>query len=254
MPKGVYAAASAMVAEQMQLDATARNLAHLQTTGYHAERMRRQGFATLLADEGRQGGVKGDGGVGVVAESSWYSFGQGVRESTGAPFDVALSGEGFLTVRDAKGKLLLTRNGHLAQDTQGRLVTPEGMIVQGQGGPLVIPPEADRVIIDERGTVTMETMTDAGIVRSQVDQLRLAAVDDPRRMKPINGVTFDPAGLTLRDAAKTTVHQGALERSNVEPIRELVDMIAVQRRYDAAQRSLAEQTRTGDGFTDILRG
>ena len=139
MPKGIYAAASAMVTETKMLETTARNIAHAQTPGYRREGVVRVGFAEILAGEGRNGGIKRDGGAGVMADGRYTEFTDGLRDPTGGTYDLALHGEGFFTVRDAQGKTWLTRNGNFKLDLQGRLATREGHLVMGQGGPITIP-------------------------------------------------------------------------------------------------------------------
>lgn len=96
--------------------------------------------------------------------------------------------------------------------------------------------------------------TVAGIRTEQVvDQLRLGRVERPQDLRAVNGQYFDPQDQTVGDSA-AAVHQGELEKANIEPLRELVDLIAIQRRYDAAQKALKEQSGMGQGFTDLLRG
>lgn len=252
MPKGVYAAASAMVVETRLLDATARNIAHAQTPGYRREGALRVGFADVLAQEGRVG-IRREGGAGVLPAASYRDYADGVRDPTGGAFDVALQGPGFFAVQDAGGETWLTRNGSFVLDGQGRLATREGHLVMGQGGPIAIPEEAQKIVIDGTGLVTMENRTEAGVVRTTLDQLRLVDVADPARLPPGNGVYFAPAGQPLVDASPV-VHQGHLERGNVNPVDELVQLVALQRRYDAAQKALVAQSRAGDGFSDVLRG
>lgn len=253
MPKGIYAAASAMVTETRLLEATSRNIAHAQTPGYRREGALRIGFADVLAGQADRSGIAKDGGAGVLANGSYFTFSDGARDPSGAPFDIALGGDGFFAVQDQSGRTWLTRNGNFQLDSQNRLTTREGHLVLGQGGPITIPEDAQKVVIDEAGVITTENVTTDGIVRSTVDQLRLATVADPRRMVPANGVYFDPSGQPLVDAVPA-VHQGELERGNVNPVDELVQLVALQRRYDAAQRAISEQDRTGQGFSDILRG
>jgi flagellar basal-body rod protein FlgG len=72
-------------------------------------------------------------------------------------------------------------------------------------------------------------------------------------MPPSNGIYFDPADQPLVDT-RAVIHQGQLERGNVNPVDELVQMVTLQRRYDSAQKALTEQSRTGEGYSDILRG
>lgn len=252
MPKGIYAAASSMVAETRLLDATARNIAHAQTPGYRREGQLRVGFAEVLADEGRTGGIRRDGGAGVLPDGGYHVFVDGLRDPTGGTYDLAMEGEGFLVAQDPQGRNWLTRNGGLVLDPQGRLATREGHLIQGQGGPIAIPEEAQRVVIDASGLVTMENAGPDGVVRTTLDQIRIATVARPRDMGG-NGVYFDPGTQPLQDAT-ASLHQGHLERGNVNPVEELVQMVALQRRYDASQKALLEQYRAGDGYSDILRG
>ncbi len=254
MPKGVYSAASAMYVEAQTLDVTARNLAHATTTGYRRETAFRRGFDQALAEQrGQTGGLEGNGGVGILSQGSSFSFTEGGRETTGAPYDLALAGEGFFQVKKPGGEPLLTRAGHFQTDAQGRLVTPEGFFLQGQGGAITVPEGAEAVTVDRDGRVSVAT-TAGGIRKDQViEQLRLVKVDKPEALRAINGQYFDPGTLTQSDA-KIAVHQGELEKSNIDPLRELVDMIAIQRRYDAAQKALKEQSTAGQGFTELLRG
>lgn len=251
MPKGIYAAASAMVVETRSLEVTARNLAHVQTTGYRQETARRTSFAEQLA---RTGDISADGGAGVLPNSSFFRFAAGPQEPTGAPYDLAISGEGFLRVRDSQGKLYLTRAGHLATDPSGRLLTPEGWQVEGQGGPITIPPEAKRVSIGPDGRITAHVGDGASAAAQVVDQLRLVTVAEPTRMRAENGVYFDPGDQNQVDAAQSEIHQGYLEKANVDSLQELSQMISIQRRYDAAQRALKEQANAGGNILDLLRG
>lgn len=253
MPKGIYSAASAMYVEAQTLDVAARNLAHATTTGYRRETAFRAGFDQVLQGQGRTGGVKGDGGVGILSQGSAFSFDEGGRDTTGAPYDLALAGEGFFQVKKPDGNTLLTRAGHFQTDTQGRLVTPEGFLLQGQGGAITIPEGAEAVTVDRDGRVSVAT-TAGGIRQEQViEQLRLGKVEKPQDLRAVNGQYFDAGTLTVSDATPV-VHQGELEKSNIDPLRELVDMIAIQRRYDAAQKALKEHSSVGQGFSELLRG
>jgi flagellar basal-body rod protein FlgG len=253
MPKGIYSAASAMYVESQALDVASRNLAHATSTGYRRETAFRDGFDQVLAQKGRNGGVKGDGGIGIISTGSTFSFQEGSREQTGGTLDMALAGDGFFRLQKPDGGVLLTRAGHFQTDPQGRLISPDGLLVQGQGGAITIPAEAEGVSIDRRGRVSIAS-TQGGIRTEQVvDQIRVVRVEQPQAMRPINGQLFDPGDQAQVDSA-AEVHQGSLEKSNVEPLRELVEMIAIQRRYDAAQKALKEQASVGQGFSDLLRG
>jgi flagellar basal-body rod protein FlgF len=251
MPKGIYAAASAMVVETRTQDVVARNLAHVQTPGYRRETASRSGFVDALQAQGNGRDPQGDGGTGVLSAGSWFDFAaEGKREMTGATYDVALHGRGFFRVRNDSGEALLTRAGHFHVDNQGRLATEEGWTVEGQGGPVSIPADARRVVFDPAGRL----LVDSGQGLQVSDQLRVVSVPRPEQMRALNGQYFDPQSQTQSDAAGVDVQQGHLERANLESLDQLVEMIAAHRRYDAAQRALREQANTGGGLSDLLRG
>lgn len=249
MPKGIYAAASAMVVETRSLEVAARNLAHLQTAGYRQETALRTSFAEVL---GKDGGLAQDGGAGVLPQSSFFRFNQGNQEPTGATYDLAISGEGFLRVKDGQGATLLTRAGHLTTTADGRLVTQEGWEVEGQGGTIAIPADAKRVMVTPDGRITVEIGEGANAAPQILDQIRLVTVAEPARMAARNGVYFEPGDQVQSDAT-AEIHQGYLEKSNIDPLQELAQMIAIQRRYDAAQRAIKEQGNAGSSLNDLLR-
>ncbi len=253
MSKGIYAAASAMVVETRALEITARNLAHAQSPGWKKEVFLRSSFAEELAARGRQGDVKTDGGAGVLPQGGSFVFTPGSKEFTGGTFDLAIDGDGFFRVRNQQGELLLTRAGQFTTDEQGKLVDVHGWAVEGQAGPINIPADADRVQIQSDGSIVAEKLEQGKMVGTLVDRLRLTRVDEPAAMTARNGQYFDPGTLPANDAT-AEVKQGYLERGNVEAVHELVSMIAIQRRYEAAQKALREQSQAGSGLSEMLRG
>jgi flagellar basal body rod protein FlgG len=121
------------------------------------------------------------------------------------------------------------------------------------------------VVIDLQGRVYSETTGENGVVENFVDQLRVVTVAEPNKMTALSGQFFDPGSAEQSDAfsvqqnAENTrrapiIQQGYAEASNVDSIQELVNMITIQRRYDAAQKALKQQTATGADFSDLLRG
>jgi flagellar basal-body rod protein FlgG len=254
MPKGIYAAASAMVVETRNQDAVAHNLANLQTAGYRNETALRTTFAQTLAARGAHGDISGAGGAGVLSAGSYYSFTQGSLETTNAPLDLALNGNGFYKIRDDQGRDLLTRAGHFNTDSQGRLVTPEGWLVQGQGGAITVPPDADQITVSKTGSISVSTMSNGIATQTVLDQLRVVSVPKPDQMAAVNGQYFDPGAQAQSDATGAIVQQGMLERSNVDSMQQLAMMIAGERRYDSAQRAFKEQYKAGSSLADLLRG
>lgn len=256
MPRGVYAAASAMVTENRALEVTAQNLANANSPGYRRQVALREGFDQVLTAVGRTGGVETDGGLGVRDAASGRMYTQGELEETHSDLDLAITGQGFFRMRDPQGNVWLTRNGHLNLAADGRLVDDHGWSIEGQAGPIQVPAEAERIVVDDQGRVYAQRTQDGAPVQEFIDQLRVVDVADRSQLRARDGQRFQAADGAQTDVSsnETTVHQGFIERANVDPVGELVTMISVQRRYDAAQRALRTHDETGRGFSDLLRG
>jgi flagellar basal-body rod protein FlgG len=243
-----------MVVETRNQEAVAHNLANLQTAGYRSETALRTTFAELMAARGSGGDISGSGGAGVLNAGSFYSFAEGSLETTAAPLDLALNGSGFFKVRDDQGRDLLTRAGHFNTDSLGRVVTPEGWLVLGQGGPITVPQDAGQLSVSKTGNISVASLNNGVVNETVLDQLRIVTVARLDHMAAVNGQYFDPGTQVQADATGTVVQQGMLERSNVDSLQQLALMMAGERRYDSAQRAFREQYKAGSGLVDLLRG
>jgi flagellar basal body rod protein FlgG len=201
----------------------ANNLANVSTTGFKAERA----FGTLL--DGTRGGPSG-AAPQADAATDWRV---GTMRDTGAPLDLALEGEGFFVVGTPQGERL-TRGGSLALDARGQLVDRNGNALLGARGPIVVSPE-----LAAKGSLTVDRAGTVRVGDQALDVLRLEG------RAPGEALAHAGEGLFVPGATRTalapearTVRQGAVEESNVNPLSSMVDMIAVQRAYAAAQKTL----------------
>jgi len=207
MDRGLYIAASGMLAEQIRQDQIANDLANASTPGYKADRTSQHTFGALLLANSATGAVVGTQSTAVQVGNIETNFSPNVGRETGEALDFAISGEGFFAVQTAQG-IRYTRNGQFALDPQGRLVT-------AQGDP----------VLDASGRAI--TGTD-GVV----DPRRLGIVNLTNPRKEGNSlITGTPAG-----AAAGSVRAGALETSGADPARAMVDMIASMRAFEAGQK------------------
>jgi flagellar basal-body rod protein FlgF len=135
---------------------------------------------------------------------------------TGNPLDIALNGAGFMTVTTPTGNQY-TRNGHLQLDNQGELVTSAGLIVQGDGGsPIVIPAGAGSITIGKDGTVATDKQT--------IGKISVVNFDNPQAMLESQGGLFT-TDQTSTPATGTTVEQGTIEESNIQPVVEMTKLM-----------------------------
>lgn len=208
MERGLYIAASGMVAEQMRQDQIANDLANASTPGYKADRITQRSFADLLLDNSATGQAVGALPVGVRADRMVTDLDPQPLRDTGEPLDLAIAGDGWFAVRTGQG-VRYTRNGQFGASARGTLVDQLGNDVLGPAG--------QPVKLDAQGHVDPR---DVGVL----------ALTDARKQGD-NLFDGTPAG-----AAGGSVRTGALEGSGVDPARTMVDMIASFRAFEAGQK------------------
>jgi len=208
MDRGLYIAASGMLAEQIRQDQIANDMANASTPGYKSDRTSQRGFGDLLLANSATGAVVGAQGTAVAVGAIETDFSPKPARDTGEPLDFAITGEGFFAVQTDQG-VRYTRNGQFTADAQGRLVTAQGDPVLGRGGRALAVGRDGRV--DPRAL--------------EVVQLR-----NPRK-EGDSLVTGRPAG-----DGPGLVRAGALEGSGADAARSMVDMIASMRSFEAGQK------------------
>lgn len=244
--KALSTAATGMLAQQMNVEIISNNIANLNTTAY---KRRRAEFQDLLyqtiervgANSTAQGNVVPSGiqvGVGVKAAGVYRIASQGSLELTDNPLDIAINGRGFFRVQSPNGEELYTRAGSFQLDQDGRLVTPEGFeVLPG----INIPQEALDISINKDGEIQA---TLQGQVNPQVvGQLDLAIFPNEAGLEAIGSNLLresqasGPATVAVPGTdGFGSIEQGFLERSNVDPVQEITNLISAQRAYELNSR------------------
>ncbi|MGE5508155.1 MAG: flagellar basal-body rod protein FlgF [Chitinophagales bacterium] len=234
MIRGLFIGASGMLVELRRADLIANNLANATTTGFKRDDLVAESFGSLLLrrldDEVGPGlrpavaPVVGELGLGAAGARSAVDWAQGGFTETGNPLDVALDGDGLFAVQTPAGERY-TRDGSFTRDRDGYLVTEGGYRVLGERGAIRL--DGAKVEIASDGAVTIDGR--------RVDRLRLVQFPAGSLAK-LGGNLFAASGQAGRSQA--TVLQGQLERSNVNVVREMINLIAAQRNYDTNQRLL----------------
>jgi flagellar basal-body rod protein FlgG len=222
--RGLYIAASGMLAEQVRQDQIANDLANASTPGYKPDRAAQSVFGALLLQNRQTGAQVGPLYLGARIAELRTDLTQGPLQQTDNPLDVAVHGDGFFCVQTPDGTRY-TRNGQLALDAQGRLVTTAGQLLLGTDGQPITVGRADGMSIAQDGTVRSGTKV--------VGQIAIVSLTNAVKQGD-NVFTGTPGA----KPAETTVEQGYLEGSGVEPARAMVDMIVSLRAYEASQRVL----------------
>jgi flagellar basal-body rod protein FlgG len=233
MLEGMYAAASGMAAQQQQLDSIGNDLANVSTTGYKAQRT---GFRDLLYNQVTIAGTTTDVGAGAAAQQIGRNQTEGTIQSTGDPLDLAIEGSGFFTVKRPNGTVALTRDGSLQVDAQGRLTTAEGNLLDP---PISLPKGTTpaQIAIGPDGTVRAGVRT--------IGKISVVDVASPDRMLADGGNLFSPTAASgaPRPQAAATIHQGALEGSNVDVGGEMVRMMSAQRSYQLESSAIQTENQ-----------
>jgi flagellar basal-body rod protein FlgG len=146
-------------------------------------------------------------------------------QNTGNPFDLALSGPGFFVVR-AGDAILYTRDGQFHRDSEGRLVSAEGMVLQSDSGDVSVQADNPEILAD--GTVL-----DNG---NPVARIKVEDFADLHQLQPALGGAFHAAAGQGQDVAVPQIRQGMLEQANVNTADEMLSVMAALRSAQSGQK------------------
>jgi flagellar basal-body rod protein FlgG len=235
-------AATGMNAQQTNVEVIANNIANINTTGFKRSRAE---FTDLLYQAERAAGTPNRGGQEAIPEGAQIGLGvrttairnlhmQGSLASTGNKLDLALNGRGWFQVAGANGENFYTRAGAFNKNATGQIVTADGYVVQPA---MTIPPTTTEVVINETGQVFVRSGTDTAL--QQIGQLQLANFTNEAGLDPLGGNLYretTASGTAVTgvpgDPGFGSVHQGYLENSNVDPVKEITELISAQRAYE----------------------
>ena len=230
---------SKQVALERQLDVIANNLANVNTSGFKAEKSLFEEFLRTNAHEDNFVGT--DRRVSFVQDrATWHDLAPGATQVTNNPLDLAIDGDGFLTVQ-AQGGERYTRNGSLQINNTGQLVTMDGNVVSGTSGPITLQPGDTDVAVSGDGTVTVREAGNpqANAIRGK---LRVVSFDNPQQLvKSGSNLFAAPAGVTAAQSTTGHVVQGAIEKSNVSSVAEMTRMLEVTRTYSNIAQIMSQQ-------------
>jgi flagellar basal-body rod protein FlgG len=252
MIKSLYTAASGMKAQQINVDTISNNLANVNTPGFKRSQPT---FQDLIYVTLKSPGLESNNsiaapsgiqlGSGSKLSSTTKVFSQGVLEETKGPMDIAIEGEGFLAVQMPDGASAYTRDGHLLQDANGRLVTVQGYPVSPS---ITLGQDVLEVNIGPNGEIAVRSRSNPEQT-TQVGTLELVRFVNPAGLEALGGNLFratEASGTAITGTpgldGMGTVRQGFIERSNVEVVNELVSLIVAQRAYEVNSRAI----RTSD--------
>jgi flagellar basal-body rod protein FlgF len=221
MSGGAYSALSGMQTRLSELDRIASDLANISTAGYKTERdakfaAERDRFTELL-----------DAAVDVTPAGSKIDFRSGSLATTGRDLDVAIDGSGFFVI-ETEGGQQYTRNGSFTRRADGTLVTHDGQLVLGEGGPITLTPGAISISADG-------TIRSGATVAGKLQIVEFAEGG----LERVSGARFRAAeGVSPTDASGRVI-SGALEQSNVNVIDRMVALTEANRAFEGLQKGVS---------------
>ena len=246
MLRAFSTAATGMSAQQMMVDVTANNLANINTTGFKRSQINFQDLLYLkMRTSGSEiaSGIESPSGIeigsGVRAASTTKVYTAGEVVNTGRNLDIAITGDGFMQVSLPNGDTRYTRDGSLQINSEGQLVTTTGYAIE----PAISIP-TDTVSLDFGKDGSVNIMTASG-TQSSIGNIQLVRFPNP------SGLSSEGDNLLAETEASGTptsgiagedgfgaIQAGFLEKSNVQMVTELVNLIAAQRAYEVNSRAI----------------
>ena len=250
MIKGLYTSYTGMVNEQHRLDTLANNLANADTNGYKKEGATSQAFDDVLAykikDVSEAGNLPRRMGIinpGVKIGENYLDWSEGPFKETNSTFDLAIAGNGFFAIeftsKSGETSTKYTRDGNFTLDASGNLVTQEGdYVLNSSGAHIKLNPNIE-ASINRQGQI----MQNGAVVAT----VGVTDFEDYDYIEKYGENYYEPVDGANTIAPNYQIYSGYLEQSNVSVVDEMVNMIAIQRSYEANQKLI----QTFDSSLDI---
>jgi flagellar basal-body rod protein FlgG len=264
MLKSLYTTATGMKAQQTMVDMIANNIANVNTAGFKKSQASFEDlFYVTLQSPGLARGA-GDAAVpigtqigsGTRLNGTTKVFTTGTLEITERTLDVAIDGDGFFSVNLPDGSTGYTRDGNFQVNAEGKLVTGQGNVLIPE---ITMPSDMLEVAIDPEGRVNVRTAGNPD-TSTLLGQVTLHRFVNPSGMLAVGANVLRPteaSGAPITNTPGTTglglLKQGFIERSNVQIVNELVNLIVAQRAYEVNSRAIQASDQMLSTATNLSR-
>ena len=244
MDEMIYLAMTGAKQTEYAQSINSNNLANVSTTGFKADL---HSFSSIPID-----GPGVETRINAVVDSYGTDFSKGAVNHTGRDLDIAVRGDGFIAVQTADGTEAYTRRGDLRVEAGGLLATGDGHLVVGDGGPVAIPPNSS-LLIGIDGTISVQPLGQGPETLAIVDRIKLVSPGPENLQKGEDGL-FHLIDETTADAdASVSLTSGALEQSNVNVAKTLVNMIELARQYEMQVNVIKTSEENADASAMLMR-
>ena len=243
MDRLIYTAMTGAKHAFIQQAGVAHNLANASTTGFRA-----------MEHKFRAVPIQGEGAptrAFVVDASVVDVFDQGPMMATGRPLDVAVQGSGWIAVETADGREAYTRAGNLQINANGQLQTAGGLNIQGDGGPIAIPPD-NSVTISPDGTISAVPLFGTPNNVSVVGRIKLVNPAENELVRADDGLFRTRNGEPATIDENVKLASETLEGSNVNPVDSMVSMISLARQFEMQIKMLQTADANAAKASQIL--
>jgi flagellar basal-body rod protein FlgF len=244
MIRGIYTAVSGLIVQEAKQQVTTNNLANSNTTGYKSDNLSSSKFQDVLIqnyDKIENGknvrNIIGSLSFGSKIDETNTYFNQGVLQQTDKSTDFAIDGRGFFTVQNDKDEQYYTRDGHFHVDNKGYLVTDGGEKVLGVNASSgnIEPVRVDNADIVSAGN------NDIYINGNRSYKFNVADFDDYSSLEKIGNNLYSGIPNNNTDII---VKQKMLEKSNVNIVNEMINMMTVMRNFESNQKIIQSLDET----------
>jgi len=259
--QALYSAATGMTSLETKLDVIANNLANVETTGFKRDRANFEDLfyrhEKMPGSEDSSGNYTPTGiniGLGSRVSSVQTDFRQGAFQQTGEQLDVAIEGNGFFQVVDpASGEVVYSRAGNFSLNANGEIVMGSASTGRLLEPSITIPPDATDIVISAEGQVQVRQPGNNNL--SSVGDIELVSFVNPEGLLKLGENLYaetDASGTpttgTPGQDGLGVLRQNYLEISNVEPVRELIDLITTQRAFELNSQAI----QVGDQIMQLV--
>ncbi|SJZ52375.1 flagellar basal-body rod protein FlgF [Garciella nitratireducens] len=250
MIRGLYTSAMGMITQQKRQENVSNNLANIETNGFKKQEIIAKAFDQMIVKNRAKISENilspiGKIHLGVMIDGVYTDFEQGPLEETSHSLDLAIQGGGFFTIELPNGQLAYTRDGSFQINENGQLITKQGYLVLDHNLQS-ISLENERVQIDKNGSIT----SDSG----QKFILNIVNFQNGQDLHRLGENLYILEGGQTVPAENYLIKQGFLEKSNVNPLEELVKMIEITRSFESNQRVIQAMDETlGKAVNEIGR-
>jgi flagellar basal-body rod protein FlgF len=248
MDRLIYTAMTGASGTMSRQAAVANNLANVTTQGYRAEEHRLRAAQVLTHNKAPSALPTR---AFAVDASTHTDYSEGALMYTGGLYDVAVKGKGWIALALPDGTEAYTRNGGFETSVEGVLQTHTGIPVQGDGGPITIPP-GTRITIERDGTISTVPETGAQNVVNVVGRIKLVDPPEADLVRGQDGLFRLATGEAAEQSNTVKIASGYLENSNVNPVEQMVSMISLARQFEMQMKMITTAEANDRAATQVL--